>query len=471
MNRIVRRKGWALGESQEERRANDAAAAERAGRLIGFWLPAEAIQDWCSALRYRWRERAWGPVVTLWACVMKHVQGNCGARSMEDWLISMRDCVLPGSIDGRDFCRARARLPEDVWWCGLKWLGAKALCQAGMRAFGLRVLLVDGSTSQAADTPANAETFGRSRNQEGESRLPLVRWVLMICAGCGAVVDASMGGYHESEQAFFAALVERLTAGCLVVADRGLCSFMAFWVIQQRGSHFLCRHHQRRKGRKVRRLGYKDDLMEWSYRDVRFVRCHGWWAWIPLVKKDLRVRVVERQIVRKGYRTFTLRICTSLLDPRTVPAGELMELYLKRWRIEGAIRDLKTGFGIDRLRGKTPDIARKEIWSGLLAYTLVSMVRAEAFTGESDAEEAWELSTRRTCLLLLRFVERAVEATPERRRFLCWKLKAAVAATRNKPQKRPPEPRYLIVPPSRFEVLPYSRKEWKERYRSQIACA
>jgi len=470
MKGIVPQADRTLEESVEARRVDNAAAAERAGRLLGNQLPARVIEDWCHAVGHGWRRRVWGPAVTLWACVMKHLQGSCGARSMEDWLGSMKDGQA-GRADGYDFCQARARLPESVWWCGLRWLGQKAQDMAGMHAFGLRVFLVDGTTSQAANTMANEKAFGRSRNQAGSSRLPIVRWVLVICAGCGAVVDAAMGHYRESEQLFFAALVERLKAGCLIVGDRGFCSFMAFWVIVHRESHFLCRHHQWRKGHKVKRLGYKDDLMEWSRSGVRFVRCPGWLAWIPLVQEDLRVRVITRQIRRKGYRTFTLRICTSLLDPRTAPAEALIELYLKRWRIEESIRDLKTRFGIDRLRGKTPDIARKEIWSGLLAYTMVCSIRAEAVAFGSSAKEAWELSIQRTRLLLLRYVERAVEATPGRRRILFRNLRTMVADLRNQAQQRPPEPRYLIIPQSRFEVLPCSRKDWKDRYRSQIACA
>ena len=110
MKGIVPQKGWALEESLEARRVDNAAAAERAGRLIGNWLPRGSIEDWCRALEYGWRERVWGPAVTLWACVMKHLQGSCGARSMEDWLGSMKD-GRASTADGYDFCQASARLP------------------------------------------------------------------------------------------------------------------------------------------------------------------------------------------------------------------------------------------------------------------------------------------------------------------------------------------------------------------------
>ena len=245
--------------------------------------------------------------------------------------------------------------------------------------------------------------FGRSVNRHRASRLPILRCVLLVCAGCAAVLDAALGSYHDSEQVLFAQLLERLEAGLLLVTGRGFSSFMAFWVVRQRESHLLCRHHQTRRGRRIQVLGFQDELQCWSCKDVRFVRSAAWLPWLAQVDADLWVRVLARQIVRKGYRTFTLRLCTSLLDPQVASAEQLVKLYLKRWRIEGVIRDLKVDYAVNRLRGKTPMVARKEYWSGLLAYTLASAVRSEG--ARACAAEAWSVSARRTRRLLLCFID------------------------------------------------------------------
>jgi hypothetical protein len=346
-------------------------------------------------------------------------------------------------------------------------VGRGARDRAGLKAFGLNVALVDGTTAQTPNTPENAACFGRSVNRHRASRLPILRCVLLVCAGCAAVLDAALGGYHDSEQVLFAQLLERLEAGVLLVADRGFCSFMAFWVVNQRASHLLCRHHQTRRGRRIRPLGFQDELQCWSCKAVRFVRSAGWLPWLAQVDADLWVRVLERQIVRKGYRTFTLRLCTSLLDPQAAPAEQLVELYLKRWRIEGVIRDLKADYAVNRLRGKTPAVARKEVWSGLLAYTLVSAVRGAG--ARACGAEAWSVSARRTRRVLLWFVERAVEAASARIPRLLYLLRQTVAAAINDAQRRPPEPRLVVVRPTRFRVLRVSRADWKAWYHAQLA--
>lgn len=48
------------------------------------------------------------------------------------------------------------------------------------------------------------------------------------------------------------------------------------------------------------------------------------------------------------------------------------------WQIELNLRSLKTILQMDILRGKTPDIVRKEVWLHLLAYNVVRRLMAQA---------------------------------------------------------------------------------------------
>lgn len=48
-----------------------------------------------------------------------------------------------------------------------------------------------------------------------------------------------------------------------------------------------------------------------------------------------------------------------------------MRLYGQRWQIELDLRHLKTTLDMDILRGKNPEIVRKEIYAHLLAYNLL----------------------------------------------------------------------------------------------------
>ncbi len=102
--------------------------------------------------------------------------------------------------------------------------------------------------------------------------------------------------------------------------------------------------------------------------------------------ETMEVRVIERAIRRAGYRTWTLRIATSLLDPVLYPADELVEFYLRRWRIETTLRTLKTHGHMARLTGKTPDIARKEIHCAVLAHNCVCALMVQSGEAPEPAE-------------------------------------------------------------------------------------
>src|SRR5262249_10901705 len=57
---------------------------------------------------------------------------------------------------------------------------------------------------------------------------------------------------------------------------------------------------------------------------------------------------------------------------------ELAELYRARWNNELDLRSIKIVLQMDRLRCKTPELVRKEIWAHALAYNLIRTVMAQA---------------------------------------------------------------------------------------------
>lgn len=70
---------------------------------------------------------------------------------------------------------------------------------------------------------------------------------------------------------------------------------------------------------------------------------------------------------RKGFRTSSVTLVTTLLDAEKYPANELADQYLHRWNIEVSFRDLKQTMKMDTLRCKTYEGVLKE----LAVFTLV----------------------------------------------------------------------------------------------------
>ncbi|MDY3556901.1 transposase [Gemmata sp. JC717] len=100
--------------------------------------------------------------------------------------------------------------------------------------------------------------------------------------------------------------------------------------------------------------------------------------WYHATPKALAVREVRFRVDRPGYRTREIIVATTLSDSARYTRDELTELYQHRWRVELSIRDIKQTLAMDVLRGKTPDMLRREIWCHLWAYNLVRQVIAQA---------------------------------------------------------------------------------------------
>jgi hypothetical protein len=124
-------------------------------------------------------------------------------------------------------------------------------------------------------------------------------------------------------------------------------------------------------------------------------------------------------------------VVTTLLDPKQANKEDLASLYRARWNAELDLRSLKAAMQMGELRGRTPEMVRKEVWAHVLAYNLISAAMAQAavghgipprpvsFTGAVQTREAFQ--PRR---------ERRYAAGAAQRLRLCRNLLDAIASHR-----------------------------------------
>src|SRR6266567_1850979 len=84
---------------------------------------------------------------------------------------------------------------------------------AGAWYRGLRLMALDGTTFDVADTPANVAAFGRPGSGRGQGAFPQVRLVRLVECGTHAIVDAAMGGLHLGEATLVPSLARSLGPG------------------------------------------------------------------------------------------------------------------------------------------------------------------------------------------------------------------------------------------------------------------
>ncbi|WP_411089756.1 SDR family NAD(P)-dependent oxidoreductase [Streptomyces sp. 061-3] len=92
-------------------------------------------------------------------------------------------------------------------------------------AFGLLLVAWDGTSLDLADSPANAEAFGRPSNKKRESGYPQSRVVILMTCGSRRIIDAVFGTYRSNERALAERLLPTLKAGMLLLADRRYAAY------------------------------------------------------------------------------------------------------------------------------------------------------------------------------------------------------------------------------------------------------
>jgi hypothetical protein len=93
---------------------------------------------------------------------------------------------------------------------------------------GLRVISMDGSTTDVPDTDDNRAGFCGPGNDKRDGAFPQVRWVVAAESGTGALVEATIGAYTTGEQTLAKDLLSAFTAEMLVLADRNFLSHTAY---------------------------------------------------------------------------------------------------------------------------------------------------------------------------------------------------------------------------------------------------
>lgn len=326
----------------------------------------------------------WTPALTLWCLLSQCLSDSksCVAAVARALVLRVSLGLPPCSEATGAFCKARAKLPVPLLRRLTTHLGTQMESQAPVswRWKARRVLLADGTTASGPDTPQNQAEFPQPNTQKKGLGFPLIRLVVLLGFATAALIDCAIGswsGKQAGEMALLRQMLGCILAGDVLVGDRGYCSYWLLAELSRRGADGVFRMHQSRHYdfNSGERLGHDDHVVTWA-RPAR----PDWMdkETYQATPKTMEVREVRFSVSRLGYRTREIVVATTLLDAGQYSKDEIAELYHHRWRVELDIRDIKQTLKMDILRGKTPEMLRREIWAHLLAYNLVRQVMAQA---------------------------------------------------------------------------------------------
>jgi hypothetical protein len=215
-------------------------------------------------------------------------------------------------------------------------------------------MAIDGTLFNVADVQVNEQAFGRSHNQFGKGAYPQVRCVLLAECGSHTVVGMQISRYDESEVHGSHTLLCLIGPNMLLLVDAGIISAGFVQAVRNRGGHVLASlpSGMWEKGPR-RRLKDGSQLVQLK---PNRRGCY------PL-NKPIWVRIISYRITdeRLGEVGKVYRLVTTLLNPQTAPAKDLVILYHERWEIELVIDEVKTHERAQRkvLRSRTAQGVRK----------------------------------------------------------------------------------------------------------------
>ncbi len=384
-----------------------------------------------------------------------------------------------GLIDDGDsaYVQARLRLPKERLEQALSATAQVADARAGQggRLQGRPVKVVDGSSTQLADTAKNQKRYPQPATQKPGCGFPVMKFVALMSLTSGAILNVVLGNLHHHDLRLLHRLWDQLKKGDILLGDRAYGEYTTLATGPQQGIDVVARLHHARKVdfRKARRLGKNDGLFVWTKGCQQSeILSASEWALLP---DQITVRILRFSAAIRGFRTRRITLVTTLLDPKLYPAQELAALYARRWALELCLRDLKTTMGMEELRCKTPDMAEKELLAYLVAHNLIRCVIAEAVARYSV--ELQRVSFKGSLDALRQYSDAIGKARNQKMRRQLWAdllLNLARDLVRHRPNrtehravKRRPKPYPLLNQPRcRFVEISHRSRYWKGRPRN-----
>jgi hypothetical protein len=233
-----------------------------------------------------------------------------------------------------------------------------------------RLVSLDGSTLDIADTAENQKTFGRPGASRGSSAFPKIRFVALLENGTHVLWAAHMDAYATDELTLAEQVVPALRKGMLCLADRFFPSYKLWRAAAQTGADLLWRTRQNA------RLDIDKRLPDGSY----LSRIYASTADRRNQRNGIVVRAVDYYLKDVKDAEPVYRLITTILDPQQAPAKELAALYHERWEIETALDELKTHLRGAQivLRSKTPELVEQEFYGLLMAHFAIRGLMHEA---------------------------------------------------------------------------------------------
>jgi hypothetical protein len=364
----------AVGQQQRVRRiAGQADAVSLFNLLTGPQL-LESVEE----LLPDHRERLYPPTETLAMFVAQVLSADGSCQGVVDAFQVQRLAtgLTPGSPDTSGYCQARSRLPLELIQGLVRRCGGllRRDAPAHWHWRGRRVLLSDGTTTTLPDNDLNQAEYPQPNSQKPGLGFPLMRVQALICLGSGALCDAASGpcvGKGGDEQTLLREMLDNLESGDILLGDAYYATYYLLAELIANGIDGLFEQYGARKRSTDFALG---EVLGKNDHLIELAKPSKPPEWMSPEEYAALPQTIKVRELKCGGKM----LVTTFLDPNDTPKGVLKALYRRRWHVELDFRNIKTTLGMETLRCKSPEMARKELWVYLLAYNLIRLLMAQS---------------------------------------------------------------------------------------------
>ena len=294
------------------------------------------------------------PAITLWALISQ-VFFSVEQRSCKAAVLRVASlCAALGrrvcDTNTGAYCRARLKLPFEAVRDITKRLAydleaavdrvavlddeeaessqcPEVVAEVKSTAVGGRILLVDGFTITAADTPENQEEYPQNPRQAEGLGFPILRCVSLISMATGMLVDLAYGPYcgkESGETALLWQLLDQLQSGDILVADSHYCTYWLVGACRARGVEVVMNNHHKREDYPsgARRLNKRERMVIWDRPPRPKWMSQEEYSQQP---ETIEIRLSDIQVDEPGFRPDAFTVATTIMDRKVYSAAWIGE--------------------------------------------------------------------------------------------------------------------------------------------------
>jgi len=310
----------------------------------------------------------------------------------------------------------------------------------GAFRWGRRVVAIDGTCEDVAESPANANYFGRITDGPSKSPFPQLRGLYLEECATHAIFDAVAAPCRVAEARLAPVLLRSIEPDMLVLLDRGLFAGPLIEGMRDRQAQVIAGLESHVLTKPVTRLRDGSYLAYLSPQSS-----HGLGK--PLLLRVITYRLYAPDLPCHGE---VRRLATTLLDCKQASAKEIIALYHERWEIELTIDEHKTHLrqAQQPLRSRCPQTVQQEFYGMLLLHHGIRFLMHQAAV--QDDLDPDRLSFSHAVEVIQQAVHEFVLVALDERAALMERLRADLRSSRLPARRLRFNARVVKRPLSRF---------------------